>query len=116
MLVTDRKLNFLGFRPTGDLADLTCYTSKRNRIVWFPKAPPQKPPSVLQIRNRNRFRLAAAAWQRKTQEQRNEWNAAARHCHLSLSGYTLWVFWQLRRDEDVIRTIERLSRRNLLDT
>lgn len=110
----DRKLNFIGFRPTGDLADLTSYTTKLNQTTWFSKAPPMKPPSPLQSRQRARFKLAAEAWNAMTRSEKDAWLKAAKLAHLHLSGYSLWLWYCLRRDRTVIRTIERQSGQTLL--
>jgi len=114
MQATDRRLFLLGLRPTGDLADLTCYTSKRGRIVWFPKSPPQKPPSMAQIHQRNKFRAAAQAWRTLEPQIRANWLAAAKKASLFATGYDLWIFWQLKRDTAAIRTIERQTHLQLL--
>ncbi|KKK92061.1 hypothetical protein LCGC14_2706680, partial [marine sediment metagenome] len=61
---------WFGLSPTGDLGPYTIYTSRRAGSVWYAKAPPTCPPSVHQLRQRNRFRNAAFAWRRLSQEQR----------------------------------------------
>ena len=116
MHADDPRLNFIGLRPTGDLADLTSYTTRTNRTTWFPKSPPLKPPSVLQTRQRNRFRLAAQAWKRLEQGQRDDWNLACVRARLMLHGYTLWIYYQLTRDTDAIHTIEQQTGLQLLPT
>lgn len=114
MQAQDRKLNFLGFRPTGDLADLTSYTSKRNKVVWFKKAPPLKPPSLKQIHQRLLFGNAARGWKQLTQGTRDDWKTAAHRAHIHLSGYLLYMVWTLTPDRGPIRTIERISGITLL--
>jgi len=109
MHTEDRKLSFLGFRPTGDLADLTAYTSVRNKTVWFIKAPPLEPASPRQLRQRQHFRNAAIGWRALREETREDWRRAARRAHLDLCGYTLYLVWLLCPDLSSIRTIERLS-------
>lgn len=107
-------LRLIGMNPTGDLGYLTCYTSRRAGTVWFPKAPPLTPPTAWQRRNRNRFRLAAQAWRNLDEEIRQNWALAARRARLYVTGYNLWVWWQLRRQLPQLRTIERQSGINLL--
>jgi len=114
MYVKDRRLNFLGFRPTGDLADLTAYPTAQGQVVWFPKSPPLKPPSSRQIHQRLIFREAALGWNRLQQETRDDWNTAARRAHIYLTGYLLYMVWTLTPDRPAIRTIERLSGVTLL--
>lgn len=114
MLTTDRKLTFLGFQPTGDLAGLTCYTSRRRRIVWFVKSPPTSPPSVAQRLNRARFTAAAQAWKATPTAKRDLWHLASRRGGLCMHGYNLWVHWQIIRDAGTIHTIERQTRTKLI--
>lgn len=114
MHAEDRRLNFLGFRPTGDLADLTAYTSARGKVVWFKKAPPLKPPSPRQVHQRLIFGNAARGWKLLTEATRNAWINAAHRAHLHLSGYLLYMVWSLLRDRATIRTIERQSGVDLL--
>lgn len=102
-------LKFVGIAPTGDLGPLTCYTSRRAGTVWFLKSPPTTPATGWQRRQRNRFRLAAQAWRALDEDTRNRWAAACRRAGLYLSGYNLWIWWQLRRQRAALRTIERQS-------
>jgi hypothetical protein len=111
---TSKILCLLGWRPTGDLADLTAYTSKRGKVVWFLKAPPTTPPTVWQLRQRNRFRLCAYAWKALRPEVRSEWNNAAQRGRLYCTGLNLWMFWNLTRDSTTIRTIQRQTGTTLI--
>ena len=104
---TSKILCLLGLRPTGDLGPLTAYTSMRGRVVWFLKAPPTTPPTPWQVRQRNAFRLAARAWTLLTPTARKQWLLAAERGRLMLTGYNLWIFWCLKRDAAIIRTIQR---------
>jgi len=104
----------LGFRPTGDLGPLTIYTSKRGKIVAYPKAPPTSPPTFHQLRNRNRFRLVALLWSNLLPAERNQWTLAAHRTGASITGYNLFVFYQMTHDEPPIRTIERQTHTTLL--
>lgn len=114
MKTSDRRLSFLGLRPHGDLADLTCYTSRHRDIVWFVKSPPLVPPSLAQRLQRLRFKCAAIAWKALHPDQRDAWNTAARRASLRIHGYDLWIFWQLRRDRNVIITLQNQTGRQLL--
>ncbi len=104
----------MGFGQTGDLGPFTIYTTRRRRCVWFIKAPPLKPPSALQVYQRNRFRMAAKAWRKLTIVNRRAWRAAAATASLGVTGYNLFIFWQLRRDRAAIATIERRSNVTLI--
>lgn len=102
-------LQFAGFRPTGDFGPLTGYTSKRGRAVWYLKAPPKTPPTGYQTSQRNKFRMTALAWNALRPEQRTAWMEAARGAHLHITGFNLFVWYQLRRDHAVIRTVAHQS-------
>jgi len=114
MHTSDRRLSFLGLGPTGDLADLTCYTSQRGKVVWFLKSPPLVPASELQRRQRMRFTAAAESWRGLQQTMRTAWLGAAIDAGLRIHGYDLWIFWQLKRDRSIIQTIERQTHRTLI--
>ena len=116
MQVPHRTRTLLGLNLTGDIGPFTVYTSRRAGTVWFLKSPPKKPPNVNQVRQRNRFRLAARAWQALQKGTRHDWNTAARRAHLRCSAYNLWIHWQTRRLPAYIRTIERQTGITLLQT
>lgn len=104
----------LGFYAAGDLGPWTFYTSKRKGLVWFLKSPPLKPPTILQLHQRNLFRLAGHTWRSLTEEQRHRWLLSARRAHLAITGYDLFVFWCLTRDDAAVLTVERLSHLDLI--
>jgi len=114
MLSKIDRFTWIGLRPTGDLAGFTCYTDARGHAVWFVKSPPKVPFSRLQLRRLRAFEFVARAWNSQTQATRDTWNLAARRCHLYVCGYSLFVHWQLKRDQGTIRTIERNSGLQLL--
>lgn len=114
MNVPPKTRKLVGFNLTGDLGPFTIYTSRRAGTVWFLKAPPTCPPTIHQVRNRNRFRLAAEAWKALPQETRDDWNLACRRAFLYIHGYNLWIWWQLLKDRTSLATIERQSRTTLL--
>jgi len=109
MHLTKDTLKLLGFNPTGDLGPLTAYTSRRHGSVWFTKSPPLKPASPWQLRQRDRFRLAAQAWRMLNETQRQAWHLASKRARLFVHGYTLYVWWQLGRNRAALSTIERVS-------
>lgn len=104
----------MGFHPTGDIGGFTAYTSQRQKVVWFPKAPPEKPPSWFQLRQRNRFRLLGRLWRATPAVDRQLWATAAARAHLSISGHNLWVYYQLTRDRAAIATVERIAHLTLI--
>lgn len=114
MKALSRFLPYLGLAPTGDLGPLTIYTAKNGRTVYFNKAPPLVPATLFQVRQRSRFTNAATLWSFLTQEKRNAWLKAASSAGLYCTGYNLFVYWLLKRDDGAIRTIERISRQSLI--
>lgn len=107
-------LTLIGLQPTGDLGPLTAYTSARAKPVWFAKTNPLSPPSIMQTRMRNFFRLSAFAWRSLSQPQRQAWSRAAITARLRITGYNLFVWYQRTADAAPIRTIERLSGESLI--
>lgn len=114
MHIPRKTLQFIGFNATGDLGHLTSYTSSRHATVWFDKAPPLEPASPWQLRHRDRFRLAARAWQALTAATRTLWARATTLAGLYISGYNLWIFWYVTHDRMKMHTIERQSGLHLL--
>jgi len=104
----------LGFRPTGDLGPLTIYTSKRGKIVAYPKAPPTSPPTYYQTRIRNQFRLVASLWNQLEQAKRDQWNLAASRINAAIHGYGLFTYYQITHNLTPIRTIERQTHTSLV--
>lgn len=105
---------FWGWNSQGDFGPWTFYTDKRKGLVFFVKAPPLEPPSLLQTSVRNSIRLAAYTWRSLPASARDDWQLAADRAHLRITGYNLFVFWLLRREDQAIRTVERLARVQLI--
>ena len=114
LTTTNRILQLIGIRPTGDLGPLTAYTSRRGKVVWFLKSPPHGPPSVHQARQRNTFRLVGEAWSQMTDAEREQWSLAERRAYLDITGYNLYVWYNTVGDDEIIRTIERKTNTNLI--
>lgn len=110
----DRRLTFVGLRPTGDLAGLTAYSNRKGKVVWFPKSPPTKPASMRQLHQRYLFAAAALGWKTLSASTRSQWHAAAAAAHLYLNGYTLWMSWRLDPDVGAMRTIQRITNITLI--
>lgn len=108
-LVWDNLIGLLGFNPSGDLGPYTIYTNKRGLPVWFLKAPPRQPPSLLQRLNRSRFQAAAWLWVNTPFAERLAWNNAARLAGLTITGYNLFTYYVHTADVDAIKTVERNS-------
>jgi hypothetical protein len=111
---TSKILSILGFRPTGDLGPLTAYTSGRGRVVWFLKAPPTTPPSEWQLHYRNAFRLIGHAWSALQPAERLQWSLAEHRGKLTITGYDLFVYWNMTQDDAAIRAIQRQTNTTLI--
>lgn len=103
-----------GWNPTGDWGPFTIYTSQRAKPVFFIKAPPKDPPTARQTFWRDSFRLVARLWANVTPEMKARWEAASIAARLSVTGYNLFVYYQLTKDAAAIRTIEQQTRLTLL--
>lgn len=103
---TNKLLTLIGLKIQGDLGPITCYTSKRNRVVWYLKAPPKDPPSWQQVDQRNLFQMIGWAWQALGAINQTVWNAAAAAANLRISGFNLFSYLYVTGDESVIETIE----------
>jgi hypothetical protein len=113
---TDAKRLFKiwGWNTQGDFGPYTCYTDKRKKLVIFLRAPPRVPASPWQRRNRDRLKAIAAKWRALAPATRCKWSTAATKAHLRISGYNLYTFWQTRRDDQIVRTIEHQTGIHLL--
>lgn len=110
-----RGLALAGFNVQGDIGPYTCYTARDGRWVVFDKAPPQAPASYVQLHQRNRWRLAAKAWNQLTENNKANWELATQKLRLQLTGYNLWIYFQTTGDAATIRTVARQSGVDLLE-
>lgn len=104
----------LGLVAWGDIGDLTCYKSKRKKVVWLKKTWPEKPASPLQLTRRAEWTAHAQAWNALTPQQRAQWHLAARRASLCLHGFNLWMHWKITGDDAAIQTLERQTKTTLL--
>lgn len=107
--ITPPALSLIGWNVTGDWGPLTAYTSQRGNTVWFDKTNPLNPPSIMQQKMRNLYRLYAQAWRAMTADDQAKWALAAARAHLTISGYNLWVWYQRTRNTGALATIQRQS-------
>ncbi len=77
--------------------------------MYFSKAPPLSPPSIGQIHQRNRMRMAGGSWSHLATTQKQQWEAAAKGAGLKITGYNLYVHWVMIRDDSILATISRQS-------
>ncbi len=102
-------VRFWGWNTQGDFGPWTFYTDKRKGLVYFVKAPPLEPPSLLQTSVRNAVRLSAYTWRSLSAAQQRAWQTAATRAHLQITGFNLFTSWNIKKDDAAIHTIERLS-------
>jgi len=106
--------NYLGFVAWGDIANLTMYRTRRNKLLLFPKTRPAKPPSDLQLQQRAQFTSAKDDWLALAPAERKQWATAAARASLCCTGYNLFLFWKLTADDSAIQTLERQTHTSLL--
>jgi len=105
----------LGVMISGDVGPLTFYTSQRQKHVIFDKKPPLNPASQLQLRNRNRLRGIAQAWNVLDKESRDRWESVSKRVGCRCTGFHLWVWWNWKQDRSALRTLERISGIQLIE-
>lgn len=99
--------SLLGFWVSGDLCGLTIYTNRFGKKVFFQEAPALKPPSPLQVIQRNRFRTAFQNWKALTKTQKANLELAVNRASLCLTGQNLYVSASLTNRAEVVGTIAR---------
>lgn len=102
-----RYLNFLGLNIQGDIDGITCYRSSRGAVIWFPRAPPKKPPSELQIWQRDRWRAILDDWLALPAATQANWMLITERASLSLHGLNLYIWWRSSQDDSIINTLQR---------
>ncbi len=105
--VPEDLFHLMGMYVTGDWGPLTFYTSRRGKVVWFPKSPPLSPPSPWQTSQRNTFRLAALWWSTLTSAERTDYELASKRASLCMTGYNLFVHFKTTNDDAAQKTLER---------
>lgn len=106
----------LALKLQGDVAGLTTYTTRRGRIVYFLQAPPNQPMSADQWYFRSQFRAAIALWNAMPKPQQQAWYRACKKAHLRIGPTALIVAAMMPGRTSDIRTIEKQSGEQLLDT
>lgn len=100
-------LQSICFKAQGDVGPLTCYTNKR-QIVMFLKAWLRDPASLKQIAHRNRIRAVARNWKAEPSWVRHNYERATKQLSLYLNGYNLYMSASMNDDAaDAIATLER---------
>lgn len=106
--------HIFGLVAWGDIAELTMYKSKRGKVVVFHKSYPEGPPSDNQAHWRTRFANASTAWLNLSLATKQKWETVTKRLSLSMTGYDLFLSWQLAPDLPTMRTLERQSGITLL--
>ncbi len=88
--------SFLGLMVSGDINGLTIYTDRYGKKIVYEKAPPDKPPSALQVHQRSRFRDAMTNWRAAGQPVRDAWEAVSLRSHIAMTGLNLWLHFSLK--------------------
>lgn len=97
----------LGWNTQGDLGPYTFYTSRRKKLVFYLKAPPQEAPSYLRLLNQQRWSLIAASWRTLTPAQQAAWATAARKARLKITARNLYYYYHTTRDAPAVATVAR---------
>lgn len=100
-------LQIMGLSIQGDLDGITCWRSKRGAVIWYPKAPPTKPPSALQTQQREKWRAILDDWLALSDSVRANWMLITQRASLSLHGLNLYIWWRCAEDDTIIQTLER---------
>jgi hypothetical protein len=99
----------LGFNPHGDWGAYTIYTSRSRKVVRFPRAPPTKPPTYLQRRQRFAWRAAAAMWRDANNTTREWWRTLARINHLTITGHNAFIAYYTQQDKRWLASLKQPS-------
>lgn len=100
-------LHLIGLQVQGDIDGVTCYRSARKPLIWYLKAPPTKPPSDLQIWQRQRWTDILQDWLDFSDAARLAWMRLATLGHLRIHGLNLYIWWRCSEDDSIIQTLER---------
>lgn len=97
----------IGMVVSGDLAGMTIYTDRFCRKVFFPQAPPDKPPSPLQVKQRARFSQAMADWYAQNDQVKADWEQITLRASLIMTGHNLWLHIALTGNLTLLHTLIR---------
>jgi len=101
--------NLLGLTVSGDIGGTSIYTNKNGKIVWYPKAPPDKPPTRKQIHQRQRFSNAVNQWKMLTPAEKQALEDATKKVSAMATGQNVYVSDALRPNHQTIPTLARQS-------
>lgn len=96
---------FFGIWVSGDIDETTIYTDRFGRKVWFPKAPPDKPPSSRQVHQRARFQTAQQNWKALTADEKLALETITLASNIIMTGQNLYISVALRNDSAALATL-----------
>jgi hypothetical protein len=105
----NKLLALVAWSCTGDLGPWSFYTSRRRKIVFYPRSPALSPASPIQTVIRDRWRMATQAWKAMDRTLQSNWETATRALSLGLNGYALHVYWYTTGDTRSLQSIQRMS-------
>lgn len=97
--------SMLGLIASGDVDGLSIYTDRHGRKIAYPKAPPEKPPSPLQVYQRTRFKDAMSNWRNATQSTRTNYETVSLRANLAMTGLNLWLHFSLKGRPAALATL-----------
>lgn len=103
----------MGIWVSGDVGGLTIYTDRFGRKVPFPKSPPKEPASPRQVHQRERFRLAQAAWKSLSDDDKAQLELATNRGSVVMTGQNLFMSVALHNSQDGLDTLARQTDTNL---
>lgn len=101
--------NVLGVIVSGDVSGTTIYTDRYGRKVVYPKAPPKEPPTVWQVRIRNRFKLAQAEYMALPADEKAKWETICVRTSLCMTGQNLYIHVAMKGTFGTLTTLMRQS-------
>jgi hypothetical protein len=108
-----RLAGVLGLYVSGDVGDTTFYTTRKGRVVQYPKSPPKKPPSPAQLRQRSRFRVAQLAYMQLPDAEKQLWEDVTKALSIDATGQNAWLSLALKPDDAWLRIVHQTLNINL---
>lgn len=97
----------MGLNVQGDFADLTIYTNKRFKKVFYKKDEPRKPRCPAQLKVIARFKNAQAQWQALSASEKRNLELATQRLSMCLTGQNLFLSAALTNRVEHYHTVER---------
>lgn len=101
--------SIIGIEVSGDFDSLSIYTNRFAKKVWYPKSPPKKTPSPLQMIARDNFKAAQLAWADLASDQKVNLESATKKLSAPLTGQNLYISAVIRQSNADLITFENQS-------